>query len=307
MRSLLTFLLWACTLVGISALGSSEEIEVPFDFLHNQIVFGVMVNGQGPYNFVLDSGTHASAIDLALAKRLGLKLGPAASQGIGAGTERIRGRQTVCRELRFGGLVVKDLVAVALDLSALSGQLGRPLHGVLGFSFLDSRITQIDYFHWRLRFYSESPFSPSIQPPDGPKRVTFPMQFRGNSILPIFEDCIVNGAKITVTLDTGSSLGLILFPHAIQQLGLNDLAQKGIPLQAAGYRGEARITKGWVRSVVPRSIDLGAIEVGYALRGYGEGESRQTRDGNLGNAVLQDFIVTLDYIHRVVVLELVDT
>ena len=262
MRNLLKFLLWACTLARAPAFALDGGLEVPFDFLHNQILLGVTVNGQGPYNFVLDSGTHASTIDLALAKRLHLELGPATSQGIGAGTERIAGRQTVCRELRFGGMVVKDLAAVALDLSALSRQLGRPLDGVLGFGFLASRITQIDYFHRRLRFYSNSPFSSSIQPPDSPKRVSFPMLFRGNSILPVFADCILNGANITVTLDTGSSLGLILFPHAIRRLGLEDLARQGIPLQAAGYRGEVRITKGWVRSVALRSIELGAIEVG---------------------------------------------
>ncbi len=306
MRSFLTFLLWAYTLAGAPAFGLDGGLEVPFDFLHNQIVLSVTANGQGPYNFILDSGTHASTIDLALAKRLRLTLGPATRQGVGAGTERITGRQTVCRELRFGGMVVKDLAVVALDLSALSRQLGRPLHGVLGFGFLASRITQIDYFQRRLRFFSESPFSPSTQPAEGPKRVSFPMRFRGNSILPVLTDCVLNGAKITVTLDTGSSLGLILFPHAIRQLGLEDLARQGIPLQAAGYRGKVRITKGWVRSVALRNIELGAIEVGYALRGYGDNESAETRDGNLGNAVLQDFVLTLDYINRVVVLELVD-
>jgi hypothetical protein len=52
-----------------------------------------------------------------------------------------------------------------------------------------------------------------------------------------------------------------------------------------------------------KTIDLGAIEVAYVESGYGEDEALEDRGGNLGNAVLQDFVVTLDYPNRMVVLE----
>jgi hypothetical protein len=52
-----------------------------------------------------------------------------------------------------------------------------------------------------------------------------------------------------------------------------------------------------------KSIDLGAIEVAYVEKGYGEREPLERRGGNLGNGVLQDFVLTLDYINSVVVLE----
>ena len=55
-----------------------------------------------------------------------------------------------------------------------------------------------------------------------------------------------------------------------------------------------------------RSIELGAIEVAYVHSGYGDRDSLASRGGSLGNAVLQDFLLTLDYRNRVVVLETVE-
>jgi len=281
------------------AAAQGSGLELPFDFLRNQIVLQATINGSGPYNVVLDTGTHASTIDLRLAKSLRVPLTRLLGESKGAGSKRVIGQQAVLEELRLGRLVVSNLAAAALDLSALSTELGRPLHGVLGNNFLASRITQVDYFRRRIRFLAE----PVASLPDSPGRVTFPMRFRAGSILPVLEDCYVNGARLAVTLDTGSSLGLVLFPKAIDYLGLQELARDGIPMSATGYRGRARLNKGWVRSVVLKTIDLGATEVAYVESGYGVDEELKDRGGNLGNAVLQDFVLTLDYPHRLVILE----
>ncbi len=259
----------------------------------------VTIDHTGPYDFVLDTGTHASTIDLGLARHLRLPLAATQSQSRGAGKARVLGRSTTLENLHVGGLVIEKLPAVALDLAAVSAQLGRPLQGVLGNNFLASRITQIDYFRRRIRFLA----APLASVPDGQRRISFPMRFLAGEVLPLVGDCYINDVHVPVTLDTGSSLGLVLFPNAVKRLGLEDLARTGIPMQAAGYRGQAHLTKGWVRSVVLKTIDLGAIEVAYVRSGYGEHEDLNLRGGNLGNAVLQDFIVTLDYLNGVVTLE----
>jgi hypothetical protein len=281
--------LGSVALLAGCTLAAAGDGDLPFDFLHNQIVLQVTIRGTGPYNFVLDTGTHASTIDLGLARRLRLPM---------AG-----GQATMLDDVRVGGLAVEKLPAVALDLSKVSAQLGRPLHGVLGHNFLASQVTRIDYFRRRIRFSTELPFPPAAAPPDTPNRISFPMQFRAGSILPVLEDCYVNGTKIAITLDTGSSLGLILFPKAIRLLGLEDLARTGIRMDAAGYQGEARLTKGWVRSMKLKTIDLGAMEVAYVRGGYGDNEDVERRGGNLGNATLQDFVLTLDYRDGIVLLE----
>jgi hypothetical protein len=298
-RGLVAFLI--SSWISQTALSQKSGLEIPFDFLHNQILLRVMLNGQGPFSFILDTGTRGTAIDLRLARDLGLPLGTqAASQGVGAG--RFVARATTFVELSVGSIVVRRLDAAVFDLSGVSRTLGRPLHGVLGFSFLDSRITQIDYFKRRIRFYSESPFPPNVQRNDA-KSISFPMKFRANSVLPVLEDCHVNGLRLALTFDTGSSLGLVLFPRSIERLGLAELARNGIPMDAAGYLGEARLTKGWVKSVVLKTIDLGAVETAYVRKGFADDEDPERRGGSVGNAILQDFVLTLDYSARLVTLQ----
>jgi predicted aspartyl protease len=303
MAQQLTALLWFLSLAAAPVRGVEPDFEVPFDFLHNQIVLRVAINGETPFNVILDSGTHLTTIDLAVARRLRMPLRPAKQASKGAGDKRMFASLTTCNELSAGGLTALNVPAAVLDLADISQMLGRPLHGVLGFDFVAPRVTQIDYFHRRIRFYSRSPFP---QAPDTSRRISFPMAFREQSVLPVLEDCYVNGKKIPVTLDTGSSLGLILFPEAIRHLGLEELARAGLRLEAAGYLGRARLTKGFVRSLSLKTMDLGAIEVAFVERGYGDTESLTRRGGNIGNAVLQDFVLTLDYPNRMVTLEAVE-
>ena len=290
-------------LTWCAAIAAASEAEVPFDFVHNQLVLRATINGRGPYNVVLDTGTHTSAIDLKLAQRLALPLGVQAAVTGGAGAGRPRGYRTLCSEIKVGEVTSRNVDAVALDLSKVGKKLGRRLDGVLGYSFLSAWIVRIDYLHRRVRLYSTSPTS---TPPEDGRRVVVPMRFRPQSMLPVIGDCYVNGMRIALSLDTGSSLGLVLFPRTIDRLGLRVLARSGVPLQATGYLGEAYLTKGWVRSLAVKGLDLGAIEAAYVERGYADNENPDERGGSLGNGVLQDFVVTLDYRDRVVVLEPVE-
>jgi hypothetical protein len=61
--------------------------EIPFEFLHNQIVVQVKVNGKGPFNMLIDTDTDPSAIDAGIAKELGLQIGANGAPASGGGTE----------------------------------------------------------------------------------------------------------------------------------------------------------------------------------------------------------------------------
>ncbi len=280
---------------------AQPDYEVPFDFLHNQIVVAVSINGSGPFRAVIDTGTHATTVSEDLVHRLGLPKGRRV-RGTGAGAGEVSGFEVKFDEVAVGPASVRGMSAVAMNLDRLSSAIGRQLDCVLGSGFLASRIVQIDYFRRRLVFWSASPFGAAAPPPDSARAIAFPMRFVDRSILPVIEDCIINGVRIPVTIDTGSSFGLILFPHAIRALGIEELAKSGTQLGAFGYGGKARLTKGWVRSFALKHMDLGAIEVAYVLSGYEAGDASR-RGGNVGNALLQDFRLTLDYVNRVLVLE----
>src|SRR5260370_10352508 len=62
-------------------------VEVPFEFIRNQIVVQVKIAGKGPFNMLLATATDPSATHLATPRQLGLQLGPKGYQGIAARTE----------------------------------------------------------------------------------------------------------------------------------------------------------------------------------------------------------------------------
>lgn len=283
--------------------GKRRVIEVPFEFVRNQIILQVMINGRGPFNMFLDTGVDPSVIDIALAKQIGLEIEPIKHQGTGAGTEEIVGYKTNLKQLEIGKLPATDILAVAVDLSKSAQRLGRPLHGVLGYSFLENRIIQIDYLKRKVRIYEVSPFSGSNSKKDEARRLILPMNFKKDDTIPVIEECYVNGKRIRVTLDTGSSLTLAIFPAAIKYLGLDENVKNATVDSAVGAGGAVDIRNGHVQSLAIGNMVLSSNEVVFGVRGYGEKESLDIRGGSLGNGTLKELVLTLDYRNKVIVFE----
>jgi hypothetical protein len=126
--------------------------EVPFEFVHNQVVLQVKIGGAGPFNMLLDTDTDPSAIDLATARHLGLKLSGKGRQGTGGGTDLNLAYETRLPLVEVGAVTARDVYAAAINLEKIGDRMGRPVHGVLGHSFLQGRIFQIDYPKRKVRF-----------------------------------------------------------------------------------------------------------------------------------------------------------
>jgi len=164
MQTRISHLSSCCLLVTVcfgQEKSKQQVVEVPFEFYRNEIIVQVKVNGKGPFNMLLDAGTDPSAIDLATARELGLKLDSDGSRASGGGTDVNLAYGTRLQLVELGGLTVKNLEAAAIDLTKLSQRLGKPLHGVIGHRLLNGRIVQIDYPHQLVRFYSQPLFSKS--------------------------------------------------------------------------------------------------------------------------------------------------
>jgi hypothetical protein len=108
---------------------------------------------------MLDTGTDPSAVDLSTAREMGLKLHPTGKAASGGRTDKNLTYYTELPLVEVGGLHLKSLEALAIDLSKVSERLGKPLHGVLGHSLLNGRIVQFDYPNRIVRFYSQPLFS----------------------------------------------------------------------------------------------------------------------------------------------------
>ena len=299
-RALPTFLLITLACFNSSAQDKTKEqvIEVPFEFHKNEVILQVKVNGKGPLNMMLDTGTDPSAVDINTAKDLGLKLDAIGHKASGGGTDTNLAYATKLPLVELSGLTVKSVEAAAIDLSKVSERLGRPLHGVLGHSLLNGRIVQFDYPNRVVRFYSRSPFPKTVNQPNTSKRTVLRFRYSDNILI---DDVFVNGKKVVGNFDTGSSGSFDLTPAAVTLLGLEEEVNKAQVSSSVGYNGASENRKGKVNNVTVGGISVDDPEVTFF--GKGTGRDKSVWGINIGNVFLKDFVVTIDYRSKLITLE----
>jgi hypothetical protein len=264
--------------------------EIPFTFDRNQAIFEVWMNGHGPFNMFLDTGGNPSAVDLAAARTAAIPVDTSAvGEAAGAGGELVPIYAATISGLEFGGAHFGDVQAVALDLGHVSNRLERSLHGVLGYSFLAGKIVQIDYPERVIRIFADSATMREEE-----LGFTMPLRLRPGGTIPLIEAVSVNGLAVEVTLDTGSSLALELYPWAVEELGLAGEFARAEASSVVGARGEESIRQGRVESVRIGPFELGQQDIVFTQK---ERRRPDQEEGNVGNALLKHFVVTLDYVN----------
>ena len=183
-----------------------------------------------------------------------------------------------------------------MDLSQVSGRLGKPIHGILGHSFLKGRVVQIDYATHRIRFYSKSQPSEAVN--NNLKRTVLPFRYEDSILI---DEVTVNGKKVIGDLDTGSDGTFKLTPAAVSYLGLEEEVIKARASESVGYNGIAGNKEGKVENVTIGTISVD--EPAVIFFGKGTGRDKKVWGINIGNAFLKDFIVTIDYRSKTLTLE----
>ena len=120
------------------------------------ILLPVKVNGEGPFEFILDTGAGTSLLSSDLAKRLQLKvLGSKEGQSAGG---KVSVSLAQVDSLAVGDAKLHDVDVGIVDLSHIGKTIGAKIDGDLGYNFLRHFRITIDYGICELRF-------------DDPKRV----------------------------------------------------------------------------------------------------------------------------------------
>jgi predicted aspartyl protease len=125
----------------------ASERSVPFRLASIEkplIVIPVLANGQGPFDFALDTGASRTVLCLEFANRLGLPLEEIPGlTGVGGA---LRGWRTRLDSLAVGSARQESLqVGVSEVLAPMSQALGVKLHGLLGLNFLGNFRVTVDY------------------------------------------------------------------------------------------------------------------------------------------------------------------
>jgi len=267
-------------------------LEIPFEMEHNQILLPVWINGSGPYRMILDTGVTPSVIHLATARAAQIEVGASpVGNASGGGGDPVPIYLAPLINLELGKQAFGDVLAVAMDMSKLADRLGGSLDGVLGYSFLKDRVVQIDYPARKVRLYLDGQWPPPAQPEDPDRFLERPLEFVEGDIIPLLKDFQINGKVAPVSLDTGSSHTLEIYPRAVGELALQEERAQAKDTTSVGARGEHTIWMGRVD----------ALGIGSLIRYDQEivfpdppGDNTE-HSGNLGNGYLQHYVLTLDY------------
>ncbi len=262
-----------------------------FKYNQNSIVASVYINDEGPYNFFVDTGIYPSQISLQLAKKLELKLGKSGGNVLGFGSKNIPFYPTTIERLKIGDLLVMDLEAISSDMSHFE-ESGVDVDGILGYSFLKDRITSIDYKDENLTFYTSLP-DDFLSGKSANTYVKFPLKLAGGKI-PTIPNLTIKGKKVSAWLDTGANVAIGLKDNDARRLDLKEVNLPNAKVSASGARGKFSI-----KLVHVEDMSIGIFSKDSVL-GF---THNQGMHNAVGNAFFDDYLLTLDYVNRMVYLE----
>lgn len=256
------------------------------------ILVPTIVNGQGPFDFILDTG-NAAPVPLLLSQRLahalGVKTTETALQGtfaVGAGQAKVFPGEV--QSVGFGDLALgSSPVGVTEVLDNLGARIGVSLDGNVGYGFLkDFRLT-IDYPRSVLRLDRAGEAGAA---PVGEAK---PVAFRLGAKKPLIVlSVLVNGkGPYAVALDTGASSSGVS-PALASELGL---AERG----KLSVMGGAGTVGGFISSI--DSLQIGETRIAALTVVVADFFAPLSEvvglpiAGVIGHNVLKQFRVTIDY------------
>jgi predicted aspartyl protease len=251
------------------------------------ILLPVEVNGEGPFEFILDTGAGTSLLSSELGQKLGIKIiGSKEGQSAGGAVSVSLARVS---SLAVASAKLDDVDVGLVDLSQIGKTVGTKIDGDLGYNFLKHFRVTLDYRKNEIRF-------------DDPKRLELAgqstavtevvMRLAGPAKPLILVDVYANGrGPFQFAIDTGTSTTAIT-PELAKQLGVASL-----PIGAATTGGApVDVTAGVLQSfqVGDARIDNLAVVVAdfFAMLSDALGAKL---DGIVGYNFLRNYKVALDY------------
>ena len=196
--------LFAYSAARICSAAAAEQFQsatVPFSFEDNRVFVQCRINGQGPYAFVVDTGSGDLTIDRALAHRLDLHGVHGGNLG-GAGSGSVSYSTALIASLVVGTAYAANQQATILDLSPIRKGISLPrLDGIIGYSMLSHYAVEVDMDRHVLTLSREH----LALPPDA---ISVPFTLESGFV---FVQARIQGQPGRILIDTGDRSSLTLF------------------------------------------------------------------------------------------------
>jgi hypothetical protein len=251
--------------------------DMPMLFRGTSPAVNVMVNGKGPFLFMIDTGGQGKArADVSLVGQLGIAPVAQAVSGDGSGRNDRRLDVVELDRLNVGGVEFRHVPALSREYNRPAKL--PPIAGILGYNLFDGYLLTLDFIHKRVRLERGA-----LPPADG-KTV---LDYEAPYDTPVVE-MAMGGLRLVADVDSGD-IGGISFPQAL--------------VQALPHVGEPRVV-GTGRTI-SNEFEVSEVKLRGVLR-IGEHELTDPivrfnaiHDNiNLGAAFLAGYSVTFDQKNR---------
>lgn len=279
------------TIAGGQISGGVHSATLPFRLLNNHVYVQGMVNGHGPYTFIVDSGGH-TLLSPKLAAEVGLKVtGEGLSTGAGSGSSKTG--YSRYREISLGAVRMTDQPAFITNIYDKSIE-GIDVDGMIGFELFARFAVTLDYGAQKMTITEFPAFDPS--------GLGTPVAFKFYDHLPSISG-LIDRLPARFDIDTGSRSEINITSPFVASEKLRDRYRPGISMITGWGAGGAS------RSYAVRlpSLALGPVTAESVVAALSEDNGGSMSDpnfeGNIGSGLLKRFVVSFDYSRQIMYLK----
>ena len=275
--------------------GGRDSAVVPFELVDDRIFVKVRLNGQGPFNFIFDTGSGA-VLRPELARQLGLQP-QIAGEGFGAGEKPLLTGTTQVEQVEIGGVRLLHQPFAVMSFADTPQVFGsKPVDGVIGAPVFERLVVSIDYERRELRLTAPDRFQYR-----GPGAViSFTLDENRN--LPVVQGQL-DGVAGSFGIDTGSRSAVLLYGPFIDR---HHLRRKYAPrvsgITGWGFGGPVRSQVARAQRLQLGPVDVRNLIVRLSLQRSGALTSSSLA-GLIGPDVLDQFNLVFDYSRRKLIFE----
>jgi hypothetical protein len=279
----------------------THKVKFHFAMERNLIVVSARLNGQGPFNFLLDTGVGTSLItDPSLRSALKLQIGRS-FRVAGVGDEApLEASETDNVRVELPGVEATSVLFLTLseDILNLSGYVGMPIHGILGSDVFRSFVVEIRPAESILVFHDPALY----RKPGGRRWTALPLDLEGN------KPYVTTAVQVTDSLEL--PLKLILDTGAGHALSIETTSSRQLQLPPKRLRSQlGKGLNGFVNGYLGRvsGMKLGRYQLSSLLTSFPDStdvamRADVPRNGNIGFELLKRFDTIIDYTHNYMLL-----